>query len=123
MTRIAKHALALLVVVGIACAGLAPAAAADLKGWKRKIAMVIAKKQVYPRSALMREIEGSAKVKVTVDASGKIVNYEIVQPTGQSVLDREIPRLIKRIDPLPKPPAGATADELTFIIPLAWRLQ
>ncbi len=104
MTRIAKHALVLLVLVGIAYVGMTPATAADMKGWKRKIAMVIAKKQVYPRSALMREIEGSAKVKVTVDASGKIVNYEIVQPTGQSVLDREIPRLIKRIDPLPKPP-------------------
>lgn len=123
MSRIATLAAIWVMLAGLALAGIRPAAAADLSSWKRQIAMVIAKKQVYPRSALMREIEGSAKVKVTVDASGKIVNYEIVEPTGEAVLDREIPRLIERIDPLPAPPADANADELTFIIPLAWRLQ
>ncbi|GIX17858.1 MAG: hypothetical protein KatS3mg119_2044 [Rhodothalassiaceae bacterium] len=123
MSRIATCAAAFVMLVGLAMTGTHSAAAADLSSWKREIAMVIAKKQVYPRSALMREIEGSAKVKVTVDASGKIVNYEIIEPTGEDVLDREIPRLIERIDPLPKPPADANADELTFIIPLAWRLQ
>ncbi len=97
--------------------------AADIKGWKRKVAMTVAKKQVYPRSALRREIEGSAKVKVTVDHSGKIASFEILQPTGHQVLDREIPRLMERIDPLPKPPADASDEQLTFIIPLAWVLQ
>lgn len=97
--------------------------AADLKGWKRKVAMTVAKKQVYPRSALRREIEGAAKVKVTVDHSGKIASFEVLKPTGHDVLDREIPRLMERIDPLPKPPADASDDQLTFIIPLAWVLQ
>ncbi len=112
-----------LLAIGILSAPTQPASATDISTWQRQIAKVVAKKQVYPRSALQREIEGQAKVKVTVDRTGKIANYEIIQSTGSTVLDRAVPRLMARIDPLPAPPADAEDNKLTFILPLAWVLQ
>jgi len=100
-----------------------PGHAADLKNWQREIAKAVASKQVYPRSALRREEEGEAKVKVTVARDGKIANFEILQETGHASLDREVPKLIERLDPLPKPPSDVGDDKLTFILPLAWVLQ
>ena len=100
-----------------------PARAADKSAWLKAVAATIAKKQTYPRSALAREIEGTAKVKIVVDRSGRIASYEIIQPTGEEVLDRELERLIARIDPLPAPPAGASDGDLTLVVPIVWSLR
>lgn len=100
-----------------------PALAFDSKSWLRKVAVTVAEKQVYPRSAVSRQIEGRAKVRVSVARDGSIANYEFVQETGHTVLDREVDRLMKRIDPLPSPPSDMADDDLTFVIPLTWRLN
>ena len=97
--------------------------AASVADWQTAIARSVASKQVYPRSAMMRQLEGSARVKVVMDRSGAIQSYEILQPTGHTVLDTEIERLMARVNPLPKPPAELTDDRLTIILPLNWALQ
>ena len=98
-------------------------AANDKKSWLHAVAVRIAKKHVYPRAALMKEVEGKAKVRVSVGRDGTLVSYDIVQPTGQRLLDRELPKMMKRIDPLPKPPAGLSDSDLTFVIPVSWSLD
>ncbi|MFQ5346217.1 MAG: energy transducer TonB [Rhodothalassiaceae bacterium] len=115
-------ALAMIVVITSAMAS-SGALAGGLRSWQHLIAKAVASKQVYPRSALRREIEGSAKVRVTVDRSGKIANFEIIQATGHNELDREVPKLMRRIDPLPKPPSEVSDEQLTFVLPLTWVLQ
>ncbi len=99
------------------------AQAAGKSSWMRAVARTIASKQVYPRSALARQIEGTAKVRVTIDRSGKVMKYEVVKATGSKVLDKEIGHLMRRIDPLPKPPAEIADTGLTFVVPLIWALQ
>ena len=96
------------------------ASASDLNKWKRSVAMKIAQKQTYPRSALSREIEGQAKVRIQVAANGEILNHEVIQPTGEEVLDREIPRLVKRLNPLPAIPSGQATS---LVLPLTWALN
>jgi len=98
-------------------------AADDVKDWQREIVKKIVKSHIYPRSAIAREIEGRAKVQVTIDGSGKIVGYEIIEPTGESQLDDAIPKMMARMDPLPAPPDSLPDANLTFTIPIAWRLQ
>lgn len=93
----------------------------DLTAWKKAVAKKVAKNQKYPRSALAREIEGKAKIRLTVAADGAITAHEIIEDTGAAVLDREIPKLVKRLNPLPSLPAGQ--DEVSFILPLDWRLD
>lgn len=99
------------------------AQASDIKKWQTKIVKLVAKKQVYPRSAMRKELEGRAKVRVSIDRTGAIVGHEVIQPTGLAVFDKEIPKLIKRINPLPKPPASLTDSQLSFVLPLSWVIR
>ncbi|MCK0069954.1 MULTISPECIES: energy transducer TonB [Kordiimonas] len=93
----------------------------DMTAWKKAVAKKVAKNQRYPRSALAREIEGKAKIRLTVAADGAIKAHEVIEETGAAVLDREIPKLVKRLNPLPSLPAGQ--EELSFVLPLDWRLD
>ncbi|WP_286829067.1 MULTISPECIES: energy transducer TonB [Kordiimonas] len=100
----------------------APAHAADdMKSWKIAVVKSVAKNQRYPRSAIAREIEGKAKVRLVVAADGTITSHEILEETGQSILDSEIPKLVEKMSPLPALPAGQ--QEMSFVLPLSWTLN
>lgn len=96
-------------------------AADDMKSWQISLVKAVAKNQRYPRSAIAREIEGRAKVRLVVSADGTITSHEIVQDTGESILDAEIPKLVEKLNPLPALPDGK--DSLTFVLPLNWTLN
>ncbi len=101
-----------------------PAAHAnEIADWQGKVSKVVAKKQVYPRSAMRQEIEGRAKIKISINRTGEIQNFEIVEKTGHDVLDEEVPKLVERLNPLPTPPKSMTDEQLSFILPVSWRLQ
>ena len=119
MTKTLSIAAALIVAFSLTAASAG--AADDMKSWQRSVVMKIAKKQKYPRAALAREIEGKARVKLTVAADGTITSHEVTQPTGEAILDREIPKLMKRLSPLPTLPDGR--ESLTFVLPLDWSLN
>ena len=110
---------AALLVIGFATAPVA--ATMDMASWKKAVAKKVAKKQKYPRSAIAKEIEGRAVVRLTVAADGTIASHEVVEATGADVLDREIPKLMKRLNPLPALPAGT--EETSLRLPLDWRLK
>ncbi len=101
----------------------ASAKAGDIKDWQVKIVKLVAKKQVYPRAAMRKELEGRAKVRINIDREGNIVNHEILSPTGLEVFDNEIPKLIDRINPLPSPPDALSDDQLSFVLPLSWVIR
>lgn len=100
-----------------------PVFADDIQDWQREIVKQIIKTHIYPRSAIAREIEGSAKVQVSIDRSGKILSFEITEPSGEDQLDKVIPKMMEKLDPLPAPPDSLPDGNLTFVIPIAWRLQ
>ena len=116
-----KIASILAITAGLATVSIAGVNANDTASWQKAVIKKVMKKQTYPRSAISREIEGRAKVKISVDASGAILSHEVVEATGQSILDREIPKLMKKLDPLPALPEGQTAK--TFVLPLNWSLD
>jgi len=101
----------------------AHAEAGELKSWQKKIIHMVAKKQVYPRSAIRKELEGRAKVRVNIDRTGAILSHEVLTPTGQAIFDKEIPKLMKRINPLPAPPESITDVHLSFVLPLSWMMN
>jgi len=109
-------ALSLLVAFSLLVVQPLPVAEADeMLDWRKKVAKRIAKKHVYPRSAISREIEGRAKVRVTL--------ARVVTPTGQAVLDKAIPKMMKRLNPFPKPPDSLSDAQLTFLLPITWRIR
>ncbi len=99
----------------------APAQANDMKKWQIEVVKSVAKNQRYPRSAIAREIEGKAKVRLVVAADGSITSHEIVEATGEEVLDNEIPKLVEKLNPLPALPGGQA--EMSFVLPLSWTLN
>lgn len=116
--------IATVVIFSFGMASLsANAASSDIRKWQTKIVKLVAKKQVYPRSAMRRELEGRARVRVSIDRTGAIVSHEIIKPTGKAVFDKEIPKLIARINPLPAPPASLKDSQLSFVLPLSWVIR
>lgn len=116
--------VAAAVVLSFGIAGLsATAQANDIKKWQMKIVKLVARKQVYPRAAMRKELEGRAKVRINIDRTGKIVTHEVLKATGHKVFDREIPKLMGRISPLPAPPDSLSDSQLSFILPLTWVIR
>ncbi|WP_168190228.1 energy transducer TonB [Luteithermobacter gelatinilyticus] len=103
--------------------GISDARASDIKSWQGKIVKLVSKKQVYPRAAMRQELEGKAKVKISFDRSGNIISHEVLQSTGHDILDAEVTNLVKRINPLPAPPAELGDDKLVIVLPLTWTIQ
>lgn len=89
--------------------------------WEKSMMRKLVKKQRYPRSAIQRGIEGIAKIRIIIDKDGNITEHEIVQSTGEKVLDREIDKLIKSITPLDPLPDGK--EKLAIVVPVAWQLS
>ncbi|MGF1606274.1 MAG: TonB family protein [Rhodothalassiaceae bacterium] len=118
-----KKRLAVLAIGGAALAALTPAFGNDLQKWRKDVVKTVVSNRIYPDSAISRGIEGVAKVRISIDRSGNITGFEVMQPTGQEILDREIPKFIDRINPLPAPPDALPDDKLTFVFPLVWKLE
>ena len=97
--------------------------AQSIRDWQVKVLKSIQSSQSYPRSALARKLEGAAKIRLSIDRSGMIKDFTVVNGTGHDVLDRQIPRLMKRIDPLPAPPDALPDKNLTFNLPVIWKLS
>lgn len=95
--------------------------AETLDEWRKQVISKITENRTYPRSALSREIEGRAMVLVMVNADGTITGHNVLQATGQAVLDREIPKIVKRSSPLPALPSGEQNQNL--VVPITWSLN
>lgn len=111
---------ALAATVGLALVAAMPAQAQDMNVWKKQVAQRIADNQSYPRSAQIRKIEGTAKVKMVIASSGTVSSYNVEESSGSDILDAEVEKLMSKINPLPATPDG---NEMTLIIPLSWRLN
>jgi protein TonB len=65
----------------------------------------LAKYKRYPSEAQRRGKEGTNSLRFVVDAEGKVLSYELVGRSGNADLDRATLDMIRRAQPLPKPPA------------------
>ena len=124
MGKLSKLMVSVIVAGTMALAGFVTTASAqDISSWQKSVTQKIAKKQTYPRAALRKELEGKVQVEINIDRDGNIVAHSVTQSSGHDVLDREVPKLMKRVNPLPAPPADVTDSQLTLVVPLAWALQ
>lgn len=107
-----------LLSIASCCAVSAPALAQS-PAWMQQVARIVASKQTYPRTAQMRGEEGTAKVKIYVNAGGAIERAELVAASGSATLDREALAIPTKVGTLPAPPGGPTS----LTLPITWRLN
>ena len=72
----------------------------------------------YPRDAVLKNIEGSVKVRFTIDSDGKVVESSVVQSTPERVFDRAALAAVRRwrFEPLAAEGEAAQATIETIVL-------
>ena len=64
---------------------------------------------------------GRTLVVLRVAQSGRLLFARVSRSSGQGYLDRAAIAAVRRASPFPRPPPGATARQLTFVVPFIFR--
>ncbi len=111
-----KFAAGLVAALAIATLSV-PAVAQD---WVNDVSRQIAATQTYPRSALIREDQGTVRIRVHIAGDGSIGNVEIIKESGSKILDREALRMPTKVGRVAPPPGGR---KKTIDIPVTFKLS
>jgi len=92
--------------------------------WQGNLFKRLAKFKRYPEGAKRRGIEGTIKVKFTVNTLGKVLNVVLITSSGNESLDKAAIELIKRAEPLPAPPIHMIKNGVAEVIaPIRYELN
>ena len=104
--------------------GPSAAQVAAKASWQGTLLAHLQKYKKYPPSAQARNKEGLNRLRFVVDAEGRVLSFELVSGSGNADLDRATLEMIKRAQPLPKPPAYLLhSGQIEIIAPFAYTLQ
>ncbi|WP_339491570.1 energy transducer TonB [Pseudomonas sp. EA_15y_Pfl2_R67] len=85
--------------------GPSPAQSAAKANWQGTLLAHLGKYKKYPRRAQQMNKEGTNRLRFVVDAEGNVLSFELVGRSGTESLDKATLEMIRRAQPLPKPPA------------------
>ena len=77
----------------------------------------------YPQSARQMQTEGTARMYIVVDQSGRIITQRITQSSGSELLDRAAEQMLARADPLPRMPSSMRRNRLELVVPIVFSLR
>lgn len=83
----------------------------------------IKKYKRYPRFSKRRHEEGIVKLSFTLDKTGKVLRYKIVESSGYERLDKEVIRMLKKASPFPPFPKDMMQDILEITAPVSFFLK
>jgi TonB family protein len=93
--------------------------AESLTRYGQAVALWINKHKTYPEAAYERGIQGSGKMYIESDRSGRILRHYISESTGSTVLDWAMRDAVSQSNPLPAVPADhATGEVLRHVVAL-----
>ncbi len=78
---------------------------------------------VYPWAAKQGEMQGTVKLELSIDSSGKLLEVKIKESSGFSIFDENAASMVKRLAPYPPFPAELTKKNLRMDIPIAYKLK
>ncbi|MDD2052966.1 energy transducer TonB [Pseudomonas putida] len=94
------------------------------ESWQSALLAHLGKHKKYPLSAQQRGKEGLNRLRFVVDAEGKVLSYELVGRSGNADLDRATLEMIRRAQPLPKPPADMlTNGSIEIVAPFVYSID
>ena len=80
------------------------------------------KYKVYPVMARKMGIQGRVMVRFTLDRSGAVQSFEVIQPAGAEILNSAAKELVKKISGLKPFPQELSRAAWQFEIPVEYRL-
>ena len=92
--------------------------------WESSLLAHLSKYKKYQPAAQSRGKEGLNRLRFVVDADGKVLSYELVGRSGNADLDRATLEMIRRAQPLPKPPAHMlTNGSIEIVAPFVYSID
>lgn len=88
--------------------------------WQRRLHAHLEQHKKYPRQARRFGRQGTPVIAFTMDRNGLVLAVKLVKSSGNRSLDEEAQALVKRAEPLPKPPASLEGARLTFTVPISF---
>ncbi|NAW87329.1 energy transducer TonB [Photobacterium halotolerans] len=89
--------------------------------WQRLLHAHLEQHKKYPRQAKRFGRQGVPVIAFTMDRNGQVLAVKLVKSSGTGSLDEEAQALVKRAEPLPRPPSGIAGERLTFTVPISFR--
>lgn len=77
----------------------------------------------YPRAARLRRQEGTPRIALTLDRSGRLLGLELREVSGHDLLDQAALEMARRAAPFPPPQLPPGIDKATFIVPIRFHLE
>jgi protein TonB len=104
--------------------GPTAAQTAAKESWQGTLLAHLAKYKKYPPGAQSRGKEGMNRLRFVVDAEGNVLSYELVGRSGNADLDRATLEMIRRAQPLPKPPADMLNNgSIEIVAPFVYNIE
>lgn len=81
--------------------------------WGRKISAYFKLHQKYPEG---KKKEATVKVALLLNRLGNVLSVSVTQSSGDPAYDDAAISMIRRSDPVPRPPAGLTEEQFAFTL-------
>ncbi|MCF5653698.1 energy transducer TonB [Pseudomonas poae] len=104
--------------------GPSPQQLAAKASWEGTLLAHLQKYKKYPPGAQARGKEGLNRLRFVVDGEGNVLSYELVGRSGNADLDRATLDMIRRAQPLPKPPADMLkGGSVEIVAPFVYNIE
>jgi periplasmic protein TonB len=83
--------------------------------WGRKISAYFELHKKYPAG---RKVAAQLKLALVLNRLGRIVSVDVKETSGDPEFDQAAIAMVRRSEPVPRPPSGLTDDEFPFTLPV-----
>jgi TonB family protein len=92
-----------------------------MQNWKNALHTEITSNKSYPDLALRSGIEGTVMMRLKFAKNGDVKGVEILENSGNEILDRSALKLALRINGLPTLPEGK--NEVSMVVPMTFQIK
>jgi len=103
--------------------GISDEQTAEISEWQQNLVIAIAKAKGYPSLARKKRIEGTVKIKFSLNEFGAIISKSVLESSGHNILDQYAIEIFTKIGKFPTPPSHTAANQLTMIVPINFAIK
>ncbi len=101
----------------------APLPSKAIPAWQGLLLGRLERAKRFPESARFRRQQGMVLLRFTMDRAGTVVSARIEKSSGYEALDEETLALVRRAQPLPRPPAEVPGATIELVVPVEFFLN